>query len=231
MESDILDIKDIEKQFNSVAKKYDINREKFIPCFNDFYKTTTEFIASCINDPKRILDLGAGTGLLSYFWYQKLPKPNYVLVDIAEDMLKVAKERFCGLSNVKYETADYSKDLPNEEFDTVISALSIHHLEQDGKRNLFAKIYDKLPVGGVFVNYDQFCGGSCEMNRFFDKYWEAQLYKSGLSEIDIEMWKERRKLDRECSVEEEVDMLLNCKFSNVKCVYSSQKFAVIMAIK
>ena len=226
-----MEIKDIENQFNLVAEKYDRNREKFIPCFSDYYKSTTKFIASCVDEPKSILDLGAGTGLLSYFWYQSFPKSKYVLVDIAEDMLKVAKERFNGFSNVEYMAADYSKQLPDCEFDAIISALSIHHLEHNDKRALFSKIYDKLPIGGIFVNYDQFCAGSVDMNRFFDNYWEGQLYQSGLSANDIEMWKERRKLDRECSVEEEVEMLENCKFSNVKCVYSSQKFAVIMAIK
>ena len=31
--------------------------------------------------------------------------------------------------------------------------------------------------------------------------------KSGLTEHDIELWKERKKLDRECSVDEEITML------------------------
>ena len=226
-----MNIKDIEIQFNCVAEKYDQNRAKFIPCFNDFYNGTTEFVASCIKEPKRVLDLGAGTGLLSYYWYQKFPKSNYILVDIAEDMLKIAKERFGGLANVSYQTADYSKQLPDGEFDAIISALSIHHLEHSEKKSLFAKVYDKLPSGGIFVNYDQFCGGSADMDKFYDDYWVGQLHKSGLSENDIEMWKERRKLDRECSVEQEAYMLKESGFSEVKCVYSSQKFAVIVALK
>ena len=45
-------------------------------------------------------------------------------------------------------------------------------------------------------------------NRWFDLYWEKQLYNSGLTDRDIELWKERRKLDRECSVEKEVDRLI-----------------------
>ena len=60
----------MEQQFNQIAKEYDANRKKFIPCFDDFYGRTTEFIAANICTPKRILDLGAGTGLLSAFWVQ-----------------------------------------------------------------------------------------------------------------------------------------------------------------
>lgn len=78
----------IEAQFNLIAEEYDRNRKKFIPCFDDYYKNTTRFIVSNIIKPKRILDLGAGTGLLSYFWYQHCPESEYVLVDIADDMQK-----------------------------------------------------------------------------------------------------------------------------------------------
>lgn len=81
------------------------------------------------------------------------------------------------------------------------------------------------------MNYDQFCAGQAGMDGWFDFYWESQLAESGLTEHDIALWKERRKLDRECSVEEETEMLCKCGFKTVKCVYSYQKFSVIAAIK
>ena len=194
----------IEEQFNLIAKEYDANRKKFIPCFDEFYEYTTKFIASNIETPKQILDLGAGTGLLSYFWFQHFPKSEYVLVDIADDMLNIARDRFSGLENVSYEVLDYSKEFPNGKFDI---------------------------IDGIFVNYDQFCADSSEINTWFDSYWEHQLKNSGLTAKDIELWKERRKLDIECSVEEEMDMLRKCNFKEVKCIYSNQKFSVIVAIK
>ena len=49
---------DIEEQFNLIAKKYDENRRKFIPCFDDYYESTTKLILSNIDSPKRVLDLG-----------------------------------------------------------------------------------------------------------------------------------------------------------------------------
>lgn len=222
---------DIKEQFNLIAEEYDHNRRKFIPCFDDYYINTTGFIASNIKEPRRILDLGAGTGLLSYYWYQHFPKAEYVLVDIADDMLNIARKRFAGIDNVSYQVIDYLEGLPKEDFDVIVSALSIHHLENDEKTNLFAQVYDKLPTGGAFVNYDQFCAGQQEMNKWFDSYWENRLSKSGLTENDIKLWQERRKLDRECSVEEETEMLFKCNFKTVKCVYSYQKFSVIVAIK
>lgn len=222
---------DIQTQFNIIAEEYDCNRRKFIPCFDDFYDSTTRFITSNIPEPKRILDLGAGTGLLSYFWYRNFPNSEYMLIDIADEMLNIARKRFEGADNVSYRIADYSKTLPDTDFDAVISALSVHHLEDGDKAELFQSVYDKLPNGGLFVNYDQFCAGQAEMNAWFDTYWENILATSDLTDKDIELWKERRKLDKECSVEQETEMLWKCNFKVVKCVYSCQKFSVIAAVK
>lgn len=222
---------DIEKQFNLIAEEYDSKRRKFIPCFDEFYGNTTNFIVSNINEPKRIIDLGAGTGLLTYFWYRQFPNAEYVLVDIADEMLDVARKRFDSIENISYQSDNYIQKLPDCNFDTVISALSIHHLEDEDKKNLFARIYGRLPSGGVFINYDQFCAGQSGMNHWFNSYWESYLANSGLTCKDIELWQERRKLDRECSIEWETDMLKKCGFRIVQCVYSCQKFSVIVAVK
>lgn len=44
----------IGEQFNLIAKEYDSKREKFIPCYGDFYENTTKFIASNIKYPHSI---------------------------------------------------------------------------------------------------------------------------------------------------------------------------------
>lgn len=87
----------VGEQTEFTMKEYDANRRKFIPCFDDFYRATTDFIISGIEEPKRVIDLGAGTGLLSYFWYQRCPHAGYVLVDIADEMLNIARKRFQGI--------------------------------------------------------------------------------------------------------------------------------------
>jgi tRNA (cmo5U34)-methyltransferase len=221
----------IEEQFNLIAREYDDNRRKFIPCFDGYYVETTDFLAGNIVAPKHILDLGAGTGLLSAFWYNQFPHAEFVLVDIADAMLDIAKKRFANLPNISCQVKDYTRDFPAGNFDVILSALSIHHLETEQKENVFAKIHNRLPADGVFVNYDQFCAETSCMNNWYNAYWEKMLLKSGLTEHDLQCWQERKKLDRECSVHEEMVMLQAAGFREVNCVFVQQKFAVICAVK
>ena len=73
--------------------------------------------------------------------------------------------------------------------------------------------------------------GSCAGHDMKCSYWENQLFQRGLNQHDMELWKERRKLDKECSVEKETEMLSRSLFKTSKCVYSYQKFSVIVAMK
>lgn len=221
----------IRERFNDVATDYDKNRKRFIPCFDDFYGTATDFIAANITAPAKVLDLGAGTGLLTAFWREHFPDAAYELVDIAEAMLTVARTRFSDAQGVSFRTMNYADNFPDGRFDAVISALSIHHLEDDDKRLLFSRIHERLSEGGIFANYDQFCADGARMDAWYTAYWEKQLYASGLTEADIAAWKERKIFDRECSVEKELAMLRGGGFSAAQCVYTCQKFSVIMAMK
>ena len=233
----------IKEQFDLIAGEYDVNRRRFIPCFEDFYGTSTRLIAQNIPAPRAVLDLGAGTGLLTSYWYRAFPNARFVLADIALEMLDVARRRFVGVTDrasgatrasgarVELTECDFNERLPDGDFDAVISALAIHHLEHPQKLALFKRIYDKLPEGGIFANYDQFCAGSPKMDAWFDGFWENELLQSGLTARDIELWRERRLLDRECSVESELEMLRTAGFGEVKCVYACHKFAVIAALR
>ena len=147
------------------------------------------------------------------------------------EMLEIAKERFKGCSNVNYEVLDYSKELPAQNADLVISALSIHHLEHEQKKNLFKSIYEKLPENGYFVNYDQFCVEDKFLNQQIEEYWIQEIINSGISETEYERWLDRKKLDRESTINEELSWLKQAGFKMTECIYSKGKFAVLLAGK
>lgn len=227
--------------FNAVAKEYDENRRKFIPCFDAFYYGATEFIASSISYPRHILDLGAGTGLLTKCWMKYFPDAAYTLIDVASGMLDIARKRFSGCGNISYHVADYATSFSTRSmlasytpaFDVIISALSIHHLNDEDKAHLFEHIWKVLPSGGVFANYDQFCADSVIVDAWINKYWENKILHSGLEQKDIARWRERQVLDRECTISAQLSMLRRegTLFNTAECIYRDGKFAVIVAVK
>ncbi|WP_191014105.1 class I SAM-dependent methyltransferase [Treponema zioleckii] len=221
----------IQKLFKFVPDEYDVTSKKFIPCYDDFYGTITKMITSNISQPGSILDLGAGSGLLSRFWFQEFPNSEFVLLDRSEDALKTARKRFFEFNNVSYRTMDYTKDFPAELFDAVISSLCVNNIDNERKPILFKKIFEKLPEGGIFVDYDQFTSKSEKVSVMADKYWEKQISFRGLSAQDAFRWNGNRNLKNECSVHQMIEMLENAGFKEVDCIYSYEKFAVIIAIK
>ncbi len=222
---------EIQARFDAIAKVYDENRKKFIPCFDDYYLTTVRFLSSSIPSPKTILDLGAGTGLLSKFLYDEFPNAKFSLVDVSGKMLEVARKRFEGFPNFEFSSLDYTRNLPNRKFDLIASALSIHHLEDGDKRALYRNVLEHLESGGTLVNIDQFNADTAEMNALYESYWVNSIRASGLSEQEFERWQARKALDRENTVDETKALLSDAGFQVVECIYRFMKFAVVIARK
>lgn len=140
----------IKMKFDDIANNYDMQRKKLIPCFDDFYNISVSAL-ECNSEVPNILDIGAGTGILSEFTANKFPKANLTLIDLSDKMLDIAKIRFNNNTNIKYITADYLSYNFNEQYDIIISALSIHHLEDHHKKVLFQKLYNSLKPNGTFI--------------------------------------------------------------------------------
>lgn len=95
------------------------------------YKRKADIIRSVIlplaREPK-ILEVGAGSGLMTYFLTQDF-QGEYTALDISREMLKVAEERVES-ADVRYVCGDgESPDFPEQYFDAVVGADIIHHLE------------------------------------------------------------------------------------------------------
>lgn len=221
----------IAERFDQTAREYDARRGCFIPHFEVYYGSMVEFIARCFPAPRSILDLGAGTGLLSRYLLKHYPRAEFTLVDVSAGMLDLARDRFRGLPNFCFMDFDYSKGLPEGEFDMIASALSIHHLRDQEKLRLYGRIYAGLPDGGVFLNLDQFNSTSAEIEAMFQKRWNEYIKASGLPKAEYAKWLERRSLDKENTVEETQAMLREAGFSMVECIYRFMKFGAIIAIK
>jgi tRNA (cmo5U34)-methyltransferase len=220
----------IKEQFSSVSKKYDSQRKYLIPCFNDFYSACLPLVKS-LTHAKKVLDIGAGTGLFSQFIYDLNPDLHFTLADLSGEMLDVARKRFDGAANFEYLELDFSKAALPGKFDIIISSLAIHHLEDTDKARLYKNVYLALNDGGLFINADQVAGKNLLFDSLYKYHWRETVSHSGLDHEALIQAFERTKLDKFAPLETQLEMLEKAGFNEVDCIYKNMNFAVFGGFK
>jgi tRNA (cmo5U34)-methyltransferase len=221
----------IRDAFNPIAAQYDAQRKYIIPEMKQYYGAAV-WAADVQGPAPAILDIGAGTGLLSAMILQKFPGAQMTLMDIAANMLDVAKERFKGREDMRYVVSDYSVSDLGGPYDLVCSALSIHHLTPEDKRRLFVRIFTALRPCGMFVNADQADGETPYFRERYMEYWNDFLKNGPLNtEENREIFRRRETLDRNERLSVQLAWLRDAGFSDVDVVYRNRTFIVTVARK
>ncbi len=215
----------IRATFDACARDYDRTRRMLVPCFEELYAAAVDRIPFAKGDELEILDLGAGTGLFSAIVAGAFPKCRITLADIAPEMLREARIRLRG-PRFSFVEIDYSANPVPGRFDSIVSALSIHHLEDEQKRALFDRIHLTLARDGVFVNADVVLEDGDEAERRTQQEWRQATLAAGASQADLDAALERQKHDRCASVAMQLSWLKNAGFSDVSCVFRKFIFAV-----
>jgi tRNA (cmo5U34)-methyltransferase len=216
----------VKAEFDRAAKTYDSVRRLMIPCFDDFYGTAVRMLQFDHGDAFDVLDLGAGTGLLSALLHEHFPKARLTLVDISDEMLARARDRFAGEKDVQIAVSDYSVEPLPGRFDAIVSALSIHHLDDPGKAALFGRIHAALQPGGQFVNAEEVLAPTEALDaRYWDE-WERQARAAGAPEEEFAGVEERAKYDKPAKVDDQLRWLREAGFADVDCYYKYLMFAV-----
>ena len=133
-------------QFHFEPGTYLENMREDIPVFDELQEETaraTEGVAA-----EQILELGVGTGMTAKRVLARHREARLVGIDESESMLAAADvEGDLRVSRLE-------DPLPEGPFDLVVSCLAIHHLDAEGKRDLFRRIVAALRPGGRFVLAD-----------------------------------------------------------------------------
>lgn len=222
----------IARAFNAGAAEYDGLRRRLVPCFEPFYGTAIEVIAAW-GPPDRpaVLDLGAGTGLFAAMVLNRFPGARLHLVDLSDAMLAQARQRFAEAGDaVSFAVADYSVETLASPFDhpwdLVISALSIHHLEDPDKQALFRRILASLRPGGLFVNAEQVAAPTPELAARDRRFWHTEAAARGASELEIAAAEQRMTFDRCAPLRDQLRWLEEAGFEQVDCSFKAWQFAV-----
>jgi tRNA (cmo5U34)-methyltransferase len=207
------------------ANTYDSERRRLVPCFDEFYGCAVELVARCTPNAPRVLDLGAGTGILSAAIVARVPSARLTLLDQSPEMLQRAVTRLAAW-RPEIMVQPLTAPLPVGPFDAVVSALAIHHLSDDDKRTLYAGILGVLKPGGVFINAEQVSGASRRLQGLFETTHLESARRLGSSDAEIEGAIERMRHDQCATVADQIAWLDREGFEDVDCFYRWFRFAV-----
>jgi tRNA (cmo5U34)-methyltransferase len=221
----------VKKIFDAGAFQYDRNRRKVIPCFDDFYKTLIRLIPFNSDAKFTVLDLGAGTGLVTALIFNVFPEAVVSLLDASGEMLEKAKERFEGKDNVQFYVMDYDTSPLPGEYNLIVSAMSIHHLENSDKKRLFQKIYDALVPGGTFIHAEIARGATDNIEEIYQEQWRNHLEKTDLSKDELDIIYERMSYDIPAPLDMQLGWMRSAGFLSVDCFYKYYNFVVYAGSK
>ena len=179
--------------FNMKIDEYDLSHEEFM-------NTKKELADSLDKEAKKILDLGAGTGLELIHLFELYPDAEVTVIDITENMLERLKERNFA-DHVTTICGDFFEVEFGKDYDAVISTSALHHFKKAEKVKLYKKILDCLNENGQFIN--------CDKIALTEEVEEHQLYEL---EHNIENYKH---MDTPLTVEHEKEVLKEVGFKEI----------------
>jgi tRNA (cmo5U34)-methyltransferase len=251
--SDGASVPTVAQLFDAGARDYDRLRRGLVPCFDDFYGAALDAarivpeVSQASGDgdggdsgevsrtPRRVLDLGAGTGLMSALFAEAFPEAHFTLVDVADAMLARARERFreapfntdAEKRRFTFHTLDYAHaPLPGGPYDLVISGLSIHHVSDPAKRALFRRVFEALAPGGAFVNADQVLATTPALQAQSLTLWRRQATAARVTPAQLAEAEGRMRADRPATLEAQLRWLRTAGFQHVDAWYRNGMFTV-----
>jgi tRNA (cmo5U34)-methyltransferase len=218
----------VKKHFEEEAKEFDEIILKIIPFYREMLEALTLALPFEINEKILVADLGCGTGTIARMILEKYPNSTLICVDLAANMIEMAKVKLAKYENVKYITEDFYNFAFDRKYDAVVSSLSIHHLGTDtDKTKFFKKIFDALNKNGVFYNADVILGSSESLqNLYMEKWKEFMQKKVPLSEITGKWLPKYKEEDRPAELMKQIKWLEKAGFEKIDIIWKYYNFAV-----
>jgi len=190
-----------------------------------------EIIATFLpEDTKTILDIGIGTGLELEGIYKRFPDAEVTGIDIAENMLQILKKSYPNKKINLHCESYFEYDYKNKLFDTALSVMTLHHYTHEVKTELYRKIFSSIKQGGVYIECDYMLSeheyeSAQEMEEHYFSEYTRKKKEQGLADDN------EYHYDTPCTVANQVKMLLEAGFTNVREMWRNGNAVLLVAEK
>jgi phosphatidylethanolamine/phosphatidyl-N-methylethanolamine N-methyltransferase len=138
----------------------------FAPCSKYVAQEITRSIKAQPNKKLRILEVGAGTGILTHQIIEDAGQNfHFDVIEINSDFCKTLYEQFGQNKNVHIHAVDILKFVPNQQYDIIISALPFNIFTPQFIKDVLAK-YESMIVPGGSLAYVEI-RGMVNIKKFF----------------------------------------------------------------
>lgn len=168
----------------------------------------------------RVLDLGSGDGHMIGVLRERWPDAAAIGLDLSPALVEAARQRFAGMEEVRIETHDLMQPLPSDlgQFDVVVSALAIHHLPDERKRELFSEVFELLGPNGTFYDLDVVAAPTTELHSISQA---AFGFDEGQQDPS----------DQPARIEDQLGWLHEAGFNNVDCFWKWLELSLVGGTK
>jgi tRNA (cmo5U34)-methyltransferase len=160
---------------------------------------------AAVRQPRRILELGIGTGLVAEGVRARLPDAEYVGLDASASMLDLARVRLPGVELVEADLLGDWPEVVEGEFDLVVSAQTIHHIEGAAKQDVYEQVFSVLSSRGRFLLSDRLAVEP-ELFGHYVALWQRTREQLGLDPLPAD-WTYDRYLEKLAEAGDVPDLL------------------------
>ncbi len=218
----------VKEHFEEEATEFDELILKLIPHYKEMINALISSIPFKKKDSIKVMDLGCGTGTITKALKEEFPNAQIKCLDLAENMLEMAKIKLNDYKDIKYVTGDFYHFNFSEKYDVIVSSLALHHLVTDNdKKDFYEKIYEALNQSGVFLNADVVLGSNEHLNELYLEKWKEFMNKSiEMDEIEQKWIPAAEEEDHPSKLVDQLNWLQNIGFKDVDVIWKHYGRAV-----